>query len=64
MCKRWNASTGLADEDLDCAARITGHPGMNEYRDRRGFEVTVNLYKSAAASGVVWRARLEIGQSG
>ena len=61
---RWNASTGLAEVEVDGATRLTGYAGMNEYRDRRGFEITVNRYKSSGASGVVWLARLEIGQSG
>ena len=50
--------------EVDGHTRISGYAGMNEFRDRRGFEISVGRYKSQGASGVVWLARLEIGQSG
>lgn len=52
---------GAAELWVDGAKRLSGYQGMDDFRYRRGFEFGAAIYLSRRASGVIWKARLEIG---
>jgi hypothetical protein len=55
------AGSETADLWVDGVKRLTGAPGVDDYRYHRGVEVGVAKYRSVRAAGVIWKFRLEIG---